>query len=429
MSNKDNQPMLDFITRLFPICRSITGDGVRKTLDEINRIVPLKISEIPSGTKVFDWTVPNEWNIKGGFLDSPTGDRIVDFDDCNLHVLNYSSPVDVQIELASLQEHLYSLPCQPDLIPYRTSYYTENWGFCLSDNARKKLSSGTYRAVIDSTLSPGSLTLGEFVVPGESSEEILIYSHVCHPSLANDNLSGIAVTAWWARHLLDGGRHRYTYRFIWGPGAIGSITWLAMNKARLGRIKHGLVAVLLGRPGEFHYKTTRDGDEVIDKVAHMVLTETASGVQQRQFAPYGYDERQFGSPGVNLPVGRISRTPNGEYPEYHTSGDNLELITEAALQESLEACIRIGQVLDQNRTFENQAPECEPQLGKRGLYRNTGGDNPREREHAILWLLNMSDGSKSLLDVANRSGLPFDILRSAADELVESGLLEELKNS
>ncbi len=418
--------MESFIRDVFPICRSITGDGVRQTLARMQREIPIELSEIPSGTKVFDWTVPKEWNIRAAHLDGPGDQRIADFSDNNLHVVNYSVPVDERVGLEELQPHLHSLPDHPDWIPYRTSYYHENWGFCLQHKQHKQLTEGQYHAFIDSELKDGFLTLGETVVPGRSDEEVLIYSHLCHPSLANDNLSGLAVTVWWARQLLETDDLRYTYRFVWGPGTIGSITWLAQNESRLQTIKHGVVAVLLGRPGAFCYKRSRQGKTEIDRITATILQQCGSGAEIRDFDPYGYDERQFCSPGIDLSLGRLSRAPNGEYPEYHSSADNVDLISGDALQESLQVCMDIGHALEQNCVYQNLLPKCEPQLGKRGLYRNTGGDNPQEREHAMLWVLNLSDGSNSLLDIAARSGLPLEVIVRAAKDLREAELIGEI---
>lgn len=418
--------MIEFMRELMPICRSITGDGVRQTLQRIREIVPLEVHEVPSGTQVFDWKVPKEWNIREAFLAGPDGKRIVDFADHNLHVMSYSTPVDVELDLNELQGHLHSIPDQPDLIPYRTSYYNENWAFCMPHALRESLPKGRYRARIDSTLASGSLSYGELFIPGQSEDEFLVYSHVCHPSIANDNLSGIAVTTWWAKYLLEAGQNKLSYRFVWGPGTIGSITWLARNPEKLARIRHGLVAVLLGRPGEFHYKCSRSGNNAIDRIVTHVINSTESRSQVLPFDPYGYDERQFGSPGINLPVGRISRIPNGKYREYHTSADNLELISEDALTEALGVVIKVGQAAEKNRTMLNLAPYCEPQLGKRGLYRSTGGENPKEREHAMLWVLSLSDGFNSLLDIAERSGVSMELLSAVAVELEAAKLLKEV---
>ena len=425
MSRALSPSMKDLIADLFPICRSITGDGVRATLSRMQSVIPLEVKDIPSGTQVFDWKVPREWNIRDAFLVGPDGQKVVDFKDNNLQVMSYSRPIDQELELAELSSHLYSLPEQPDLIPYRTSYYSENWGFCLADRVKSSLPEGRYRAVIDSSFSEGALTYGELLVPGTHDTEFLVYSHVCHPSLANDNLSGVAVTAMWAKHLLESGGNRVGFRFVWGPGTIGSIAWLAANRECLHRIRYGLVVVLVGRPGQFRYKSCRNAPTTMDRAALRVLSGTRSGVEAREFDPYGYDERQFNSPGINLPVGRLSRAPNGEYPEYHTSGDNLTLISEEALEEALSACISIGDQIDSDRFYVNQEPFGEPQLGKRGLYRGTGGDSPRDREYAILWILSLSDGSHSVNDIAERSGLPLDTIVKVSSELEANGLLRE----
>lgn len=425
----DGAAMLRFIEDLYPICRSISGDGLRETLARVNEEIPVDITEVPTGTSVFDWTVPREWNIRGGFLETEAGERIVDFADHNLHVLNYSVPVDAMVTLDELDSHLFSLPEQPDLIPYRTSYYDENWGFCLRHRDRQNLESGRYRVFIDSSLTEGSLSLAETFIPGTSDDEILIYTHTCHPSLANDNLSGLAVTVWWAKHIANLRNRRYSYRFVWGPGTIGSITWLAHNQEHLHRIRHGLVAVLLGRPGPFHLKLSRSGARELESVAQSILAGTQSGLKTLEFDPYGYDERQFCSPGIDLPICRLSRVPNGEFPEYHTSADNVGLLSDVALEEALLACKAIGETLDDNRVFVNQAPMCEPQLGKRGLYNATGGSSPAERIRAMLWLLNQSDGSKSLFEIARDANLDFAVARDAARDLEVAGLLRESDES
>ena len=287
-----------------------------------------------------------------------------------------------------------------------------------------ELPAGEYEVVIDSTLEPGSLTYGEYFLPGSTDDEILISCHICHPSLANDNLSGMALVAHLARQLSSRPR-RYSYRFLFIPGTIGSITWLARNEKRASHVRHGLVVACVGDPGPFTYKKSRRGDADIDRAAAHVLRHTGGPTSIRDFTPYGYDERQFCSPGFDLPVGCFMRTPHGEYPEYHTSADDLSLITPAALAESLGTALRIVEVLEGNGTFVNLNPKCEPQLGKRGLYRSTGGELDRaSRELAMLWVLNLSDGSHSLLDIAERAGLKFELILAAADSLVEARLLE-----
>jgi aminopeptidase-like protein len=313
------------VRELYPLCRSITGNGTRATLDIIERYIPLSRTEVPSGHKAFEWEVPLEWNIRDAWVCNAAGERVIDFKQHNLHVVNYSTPVRERLSLEQLRPHLFSLPDHPDWIPYRTSYYSATWGFCLTHRQLESLTPGDYEVCIDSTLSPGALTLAEAVLPGESTDEVLIYTHICHPSLCNDNLSAIAVAAMLAQQLSQRARS-LTYRFVFAPTTIGSITWLSLNEAHIGRIRHGLVLASLGDRGPFVYKQSRRGDAVVDRVAAHALSKQP-GASVEQFSPYGYDERQFCSPGFNLPVGRLTRTPNGRYPEYHTSADNLDFIS------------------------------------------------------------------------------------------------------
>jgi aminopeptidase-like protein len=410
---------------LYPICRSITGEGVRETLRRLAALIPLEIHEVPSGTPVFDWTVPKEWNIRDAFIADARGERVVDFRRHNLHVVGYSRPVDARMSLAELRPHLHSDPDHPDWIPYRTSYYADTWGFCLPHRQLEALPDGDYRVVVDATLADGSLTWGECLVPGETADEVLVSAHVCHPSLANDNLSGIVVATELARRL-GRRRPRHSWRFLFIPGTIGSITWLALNEARLGAIRHGLVAVNLGDPGPLHYKRSRRGDAGIDRAVEHVLAARGAPHVVRDFTPYGYDERQFCSPGIDLPVGCLSRTPYGEFPQYHTSADDLDLIRPEALADSLAVFEAIADLLDRDRTWLNLQPKCEPQLGRRGLYAAIGGrSDTKTRQLALLWMLNLSDGGHTLLDIAVRSGLDFALLAEAADTLAAHGLLAE----
>ena len=380
--------------------------------------------EVPSGTPVFDWTVPREWTIRDAYVADSRGERIIDFRRHNLHVMSYSTPVRARMTLAELGPHLHSDPAHPDWIPYRTSYYAEAWGFCLPHRQRAALVEDDYEVVIDATLADGALTYGECLVPGETAEEVLVSAHVCHPSLANDNLSGIVVATELARRLLARARRpRYSYRFLFIPGTIGAITWLALNEARLRRIRHGLVAVNLGDPGPMHYKRSRRGQAEIDQAVEYVLARQPGAVI-RDFIPYGYDERQFCSAGIDLPVGCLSRTPYGEFPEYHTSADNLDLVRPEALVHSLETFEAVFDVLERNRSYRNLQPKCEPQLGRRGLYAAVGGQSDtKTRQLALLWVLNLSDGTHALLDIAKRSGLDFALIAEAAETLVEHDLL------
>jgi aminopeptidase-like protein len=411
-----------FASELYPICRSITGDGLRQTLARIQQRIPLQMSEVPTGTEVFDWTVPKEWNIRDAYIKDASGKRIVDFQRSNLHVLNYSSPVHATMPLSELKQHLFTLPDHPDWIPYRTSYYKETWGFCLAHNQMMALPDGDYEVCIDSTLTDGSLTYAESYVRGRSADEVLVSTHACHPSLANDNLSGLAVATALAA-FLAGRDLRYSYRFLFVPGTIGAITWLARNRENVGRIRHGLVLTGIGDAGGFHYKKSRRGDAEIDQAMAHVLRHDGHLSQILEFSPYGYDERQYGSPGFNLPVGCLMRSVWGTYPEYHTSGDNLDFIQPPQLSASLWLCAALLDVLEGNHRYKNLIPFCEPQLGKRNLYRSSGGDTIGTEIDARLWALNFSDGEHSLLDIAERSGLPFSTICDAAKLLHEGGLL------
>ena len=414
-----------FAAELFPICRSITGNGLRQTLAMIKNRIPLETFEVASGTQVFDWVVPKEWNVLDAYIKDRTGRRVVDFQQSNLHLMNYSSPVHATMPLRELKPHLFTLPEKPDWIPYRTSYYQEDWGFCLSHNQMLALQDGDYEVCIDSSLRDGHLSYGECFLPGRSSDEILISCHVCHPSLANDNLSGLVVATALAQ-LLSGKDLHYSYRFLFVPGTIGAITWLAQNQASTGRIRHGLVLTCLGDSGPFHYKKSRRGDSEIDRVAAHVLSHLAEASEILEFSPYGYDERQYCSPGFNLPVGCLMRSVWGTFPEYHTSADNLEFIKPQALGASFRVCAAIIDVLENNGRYRNLNPYCEPQLGRRGLYRSTGGDGINAEINARLWVLNLSDGDHSLLDIAERSKLPFAQISEAAELLCTAGLLSRI---
>jgi aminopeptidase-like protein len=422
------QQMFQLMADLYPICRSITGEGMRQTLYRIRQEIPLELFEVPSGTQVLDWTVPDEWNIRDAYIKNAEGERIVDFRDSNLHVVSYSVPFQGKIGFQELRDHLFTLPDRPDWIPYRTSYYKSNWGFCLSHRQLLQMKKDAeYEVCIDSALAPGSLTYGELRVPGETSDEILVSCHSCHPSLCNDNLSGIALATFLAKHI-QGMRTRYTYRFLFIPGTIGSITWLAQNRDTVTRIKHGLVVTCVGDPGRLTYKRSRQGNAEIDRAVQHVLRETASDYEICDFFPYGYDERQYCSPGFNLAVGSLTRTPHGRYPEYHTSADNLDFVRPECLVDTLEKYLLVLDLLEKNRRYRNLKPHGEPQLGKRGLYRPVGGQvDQRSREMALLWVLNFSDGEHSLLDIAERANMGFREIREAAKALVDCGLLEECR--
>lgn len=418
--------MYDLIRRLYPICRSITGNGVRETLRIIAEHIPFNIVEVPTGTKVFDWTVPKEWNISDAYIKNAKGEKIVDFKDSNLHVLGYSKPFQDKVSLGELKKHLFTNPEQPQSIPYRTSYYNENWGFCLSHNQYLGLAEeDQYEVFIDASLEDGHLTYGESVLKGESDQEMLISCHICHPSMCNDNLSGIVLAVFLAKYLYQTSS-RYTYRFLFLPATIGPIAWLATNESKISKIRHGLVAANLGDPGRFTYKKSRQGNAEIDRAVINILNNSGFDHEIINFSPYGYDERQYCSPGFNLPVGCLMRSPHGSYPEYHSSDDNLDFVNPQYLADSFSIYSSIMYVLEKNKVYVNQNPKCEPQLGKRGLYDAIGADSHRKaKQLAMLWVLNLSDGEHSLLDISNRSEIAFSMIKDAADTLAEYGLLKE----
>jgi len=411
------------IADVYPICRSITGDGIRQTLRRLREQVPLEIHEVPTGTQVFDWTVPMEWNIRDAWVKNSADEKVIDFRRSNLHVVNYSVPVRRKMSLAELREHLHTLPDRPDWVPYRTSYYQENWGFCLAANELARLQEGEYEVCIDSTLEHGSLTYGEYYLPGRRTDEVLLSCHACHPSLCNDNLSGVALVATIAE-LLSNVTLEYSYRFLFIPGTIGSIAWLAQNELQASRIRHGLVVACIGDSGKFHYKRSRRGNAEIDRAVVHALKYSGEEFEVRDFSPYGYDERQFCSPGFNLAVGSLTRTPHGQFPEYHTSADNLDFVAPQALAGSLAIYLSVLRILDNNACFHNLNPKCEPQLGTRGLYRALGGmADAGQFEMAMLWVLNLSDGDHSLLDIAERADLPFNLILRSAQTLADQQLL------
>jgi aminopeptidase-like protein len=415
----------ELMERLFPLCRSLTGQGVRDTFDVLEEVIPVTRTEIPSGTRVFDWIVPDEWNIRDAYVAAPDGTRVVDFRRSSLHVVSCSEPVRATLPLDELRERLHTLPDQPDVVPYRTSYYTRTWGFCLSHRQLLELEPGDYEVVIDSTLERGHLSYAELRLEGEDEDagEVLISTYVCHPSLANDNLSGIAVTAMLAREL-SSRQLRHTYRFVFAPGTIGPLAWLHQNQDCRDRVRHGLTVSCIGDGGNLTYKRSRRENAEVDLAMETVLRDSGAPHRVLPWEPWGGDERQFCSPGFDLPVGTLMRTPHGEFDGYHTSADSLDRIRPESLADAVGTCLELVDVLETNQRFTNLSPYGEPQLGKRGLYRSSGGavDTPDD-ERALLWVLNQSDGSSSLLDIARSSGLRYPVVRRAAERLERAGLL------
>jgi aminopeptidase-like protein len=408
------------LEELFPIPRSLTGDGVRATLARIGRDVPLHTVELPTGTQVFDWTLPREWNVREAWVEAPDGSRVVDVADSSLHLLGYSTPIDTTVDLQTLREHLFTDPRDPDVVPYRTSYWSERWGFCVSRRVADGLPEGDYRVRIDATLEDGHVTYGEVTLGGATDDIVLLTTTVCHPALANDNLSGIVLLAGLARVLGRQRDLRHGFRLVWSPGTIGPLCWLSTNADLVPRVRHGFAVSCIGDPGPLTYKRSRRETAEVDAAAEVVLRGYPEATVRR-WSPYGGDERQFCSPGFDLPFGALSRTPADAFPEYHSSADGLDLVRPEALGESLHAALSILDALDRNETLVNASPYGEPQLGRRGLYRSLGGGSSQEA--ALLWVLSLTDGNTSLLDVAARSGLPFGTIRDAADALREVDLL------
>jgi len=429
LSNSEEVPPIDLhglVRELFPINRSLTGAGVRETLAILARHVQLEVREVPSGTAVLDWQVPLEWNIRSATIRALDGRCLVNFADHNLHVVGYSKPIHKEVSRAELAEHVHTLPDQPELIPYRTGYFADDWGFCMPDNLWQTMQDEAYRIDIDSDLSPGSLTYGELFLPGELSDEVLITAHICHPSLANDNLSGIAVAVALAMRQARLPR-RLGYRFLFIPATIGAITWLARNESELGKIRHGLVLTCIGDTGPFHFKQSRSGAPIDNAVAH-ILRHSGHPYEIVPFNPYGYDERQFCSPAFDLPMGCLMRSVHGTFPQYHTSADNPGFVKPQALNQSYEVVASLLDLLDANWMYARTDGRGEPQLGRRGLYRAIAGQKEAggASQMDLLWLLNLADGKHNLLEMAERAGIPFGRLQKAVRLALDADLIREV---
>jgi len=418
------QEMLDFAKSLFPICRSITGDGVRKTLKQIKDIIPeMEINEVPSGTRVFDWTIPKEWNINDAYIIDPNGDKIVDFKNNNLHVVGYSVSVDQEISLEELQNHLYSLPDQKNAIPYITSYYQERWGFCLTENQRKQLENGIYKVKIDSTLKEGNLTYGEVILPGETKQEIFISTYICHPSMANNELSGPVVTAFLLKWLKTLGKRKYTYRVIFIPETIGSITYLSQHLDEMKRnIFAGFNVTCIGDDRAYSFLPSRNENTISDRVAKHVLGHVAPDYVTYSFLDRGSDERQYNSPGVDLPIASIMRTKYGQYPEYHTSLDNFDVVTSIGLFGGYEAIRKALDILENNEKLKATV-YCEPQLGKRGLYPTLSTKKANSNVKDMMNLIAYCDGDNDLLSIAEIIKVPAWELFPVVEQLKSHDLL------
>jgi aminopeptidase-like protein len=411
----------ELVARLFPFCRSLTGDGVRRTLEAICDVIPLQIHEVPTGTRAYDWEVPDEWNVRDAYVLDSSGHRVVDFRAHTLHVVGYSAPIDRRVSREELFAHLFTDAEHPDWIPYRHLYYRDGWGFCTRHRDLVRFDESEYRVVIDSTLQAGNLTYGELVVPGHESGTFLISTHTCHPSLCNDNLSGIATTALLAREWMKRTR-RFGARFIFAPATLGPLVWLSRNEPVLAQIRAGFVVANVGDAGApTYYRSRRDTAAVDRAVAHVFHHAARGTASIRPFAPVGYDQRQYCSPGFNLPIGCLQRTPNGEYPQYHSSGDDLNFVTPAALGDSWRLLYLALQLLDEDARFVNLYPNGEPRLGPRGLHGVA-------ESLGLFWILNLSDGQHSLLDIAERSGLSFWRLLEGARRLEAAGLVQRVSD-
>ena len=408
--------------RLFPICRSITGDGVRETLKILGEYIPWLIHEVPSGTKVFDWTVRQEWYVRSAYVEDEQGNRIIDFSRHNLHVVGYSTPVDVWLTRGELEKHLHSLPEQPDAIPYVTSYYAPRWGFCLAHHDRVRLKEGRYHAVIDSDLKDGSLTYAEWVLPGRVQEEVFLSSYVCHPSLANNELSGPVATTFLARWLASTPR-KYTYRIILIPETIGSLTYLSRNLEVLrNKVIAGFNVSCVGDNRAYGYVASPYGDTLADRVIHSVLSDSHSGFQTYSFLDRGSDERQYCSPQAALPMVCVVRSKFGEYPEYHTSLDDLNVVTPAGLQGGYEVLRDCVDLLERNAKYR-VACVGEPQLGKRGLYPTLSTKESGATVRTMMNLIAYSDGRNDLIDISQRIGVPVRQLYPILERLIQADLL------
>lgn len=431
---------------LFGIRTGITGDGLRSLLRRIKEELPdLRILEVPSGTPLLDWHVPDEWNVRNAYIADESGKRIIDWQEHSLHLVQYSEPVRGRFSWGDLKSRIHTLPDHPEWIPYRTSYYVRTWGFCCRHSVYEELDAlgddREFEVVIDADLHAGSLSYGELVIPGKSPYEILISAHVCHPQLANDNAASVALAVRLAQQLLSKKKPEHTFRFVFAPGTIGAICWLENNRDRVSTIRHGLILATLGDDGSFVYKKSRAGSfgshTIGDDVCASALANHPHEI--REFEPFGYDERQFCSPGFNLPVGRLSRTPHGEYPQYHTSADDLEFVTPENLEESFKVLSHVVAELDgiedgelqmaatrkaSGTIYRNAQPYGEPQMGRRGLYAALGGLSEAPLiQKALMWVLNLSDGSFGIEDIVEVSGLERDHVLEAVDRLVNAGLL------
>lgn len=425
MTSNKGQNMYDLAARLFPISRSLTGNGFRESLRILTEgIKDFQTYEIPTGTQVFDWTVPKEWNIRGGYIETLDGKRIIDFADTNLHIMGYSLPIDAVISREELLEHVYTQPDQPDWIPYVTSYYKERWGFCMSEKQKQSLTEAQYHVVIDSELKEGSLTLGDLVIKGETDEEIMFTTYLCHPSMANNELSGPVVWRALIDYVLSMPKRRYTYRFVINPETIGSIAYLSKNKEYLqAHLQAGFVLSCVGDNRTYSYVESKYANTLADRVVRNVLSFYYPEYKTYSYLKRGSDERQYNAAGVNLPVCGICRSKYEEYPEYHTSADDMSLISPEGLQGSYEVCVKIINALEYNHHYRMNCC-CEPQLGKRGLYPTISHKGSHDYVNAMTAFIAYADGRNDLIEISERIHQPIDVLIPIVNKLAETDLFE-----
>lgn len=424
MGAENGKTMYALADRMFPICRSITGNGFRESLEMLREAVPeMKVYEVPTGTEVFDWTVPKEWNIRGGGIYRLNGDKVIDFKDSNLHIVGYSLPIDKVVSREELMEHVYTMPDQPDWIPYVTSYYKERWGFCMSENQKQTMTDEEYHVVIDSSLEDGSLTYGELIIPGQTEDEVLITTYLCHPSMANDELSGPVVMTELIKYVQQMKDRRYTYRFVINPETIGAITYISRNlDALLKNVKAGFVLSCVGDERTYSYIATKYGDTLADRVLKNVLQFHFPEYHQYSFLYRGSDERQYGSAGVNLPVCGFCRSKYTQFPEYHTSADNMDLISPEGLQGAYDVMVKVIMALENNYYYAMTC-QCEPQLGKRGLYPTISYKGSHDDVNVIRDFTAYADGSHDLIDVSNIINVPINVLIDIKNKLQAHDLL------
>lgn len=426
LSGDDNgEAMHRFVADLHSTGKSVTGDGVRQTLKEIGRRIPIDLHELPSGTRLFDWVVPEEWNVSDAYIKDSNGRRVLDFFQSNLHVVGNSAAVHGRYQLSELKKHLYTNRDHPDWIPRHSFSEGNEWGLCLSHRQLLALECDEYEVCIDASLRPGHLTYGELLVRGRSMDEVLISCHLCHPALCNDNLSGIAVATALAEEVLSR-RRRYAYRFLFVPGAIGSVAWLARNLSRVRRIKHGFAVRCVGDSGATTYKRSRRGDSDIDRAFEYVLRKSGKPYRILPYSPYGYDEPLFSAPGFDPPFGYLMRTPQGQYAEHLTSADDPSFVNASALKDSLSKALSAIDVIEQNRRYVSENPFCLPPLEK---YRLDEAGAPDGYGAALVWILSMADGRHSLLDVAVKSELPWNAITHAASSLMRRRLIRVAERS